>query len=209
MGRRIKIKRAVSDEPIYLTKDFFNQLYLQFVSRHYPYKVLTEFKDRDIAICSTLVLSGVRASELKLKKKQFVNLEDRILLLNVKTEKHGDMRPQTVFPKSGILKEFTLTVADWLEQVPENDSYVFPSGTAFGVCWGQPLGRRRVFEIIKLKTGNFPHWLRGVHETYYGEVVFKGNAWKLARHMGLKRLDSTTPYVQSSYTEDIEERLFK
>lgn len=204
-----KTKRAVSDEPIYLTKEFFVQLYLQFISKHYPYKILNQFKDRDIALCSTLTLSGIRASEAKLKRKQFVILEDRILLLNVKTEKGGDMRPQIVFPKSGLLKEFSLSVERWIKQIENPEYYVFPSGTCFGVKWNHALSRWRIERIIKLKTGKFPHWLRGVHETYYGEYIFKGNAWKLARHMGLKRLDSTKPYVQSSFIEDIETRLFK
>ena len=213
----MKKKRAVSDEPIHidakfpgLTKKFFDDLHLQFISRHYPYKVLKQFKTRDIAVCSTLTLSGVRASELSLlKKKQFINLKDRILLLNVKTLKNGLPRPKIVFPKRGVLKEFTLSVAGWLENVPEDDSYVFAHGSSFGVSWGRSITRSRILSIVALKTGKFPHYLRGVHETYYGEIIFGGNAWKLKKHMGLKRLDSTAPYVQVDLEADAEENLFK
>ena len=202
-------KRSVSSEPINISKQFFEQLYLQFVSKHYPYKVLTELKERDSALCCLLVLSGVRASETKLKRKQFRELEDRIVLRNVKTLKRGDIRYNIVFPKSGILKEFTLCLKRWLDQVPEPDNYIIPHGSSFGISWNKSLSRKRIERIVSLKTGKFPHWLRGVHETYYGEVIFRGNAWKLTSHMGLKRVESTKPYVQSSYTEDIEERLFK
>ena len=92
-------KRSVSDEPIYLTKEFFNQLYLKFISKHWPYTKIFDFKKRDIALCSVLVLSGIRASETILKKKQFINLKNRIVLLNVKTLKGGDMRPRIIFSK--------------------------------------------------------------------------------------------------------------
>jgi len=205
----VKSKRSVSDEPILITPKFFEQLYMQFTNKHFKYKTIFEFKQRDSALCSCSVLAGTRATETAhLKKKQFKDLDDRILLLNVKTQKRGYMRPRITFPKTGVLKEFTLNFAEWLSQVRDEESYVFPHGSSFGISWDKPLSRYRIERIVKIKTGKFPHWLRGVHETYYGNIIFKGNAWKLADHMGLKRLDSTKPYVQSSFTEDIEARLF-
>lgn len=179
------------------------------MNRHYPYKTLTQLKTRDVALCSTILLSGVRASEAALKRKQFIDLEDRIVLLNVKTKKRGNMRHEIIFPKSGLLKEFTVNVSNWLRQIPDEESFVFPHGSYCGISWNIPLHRNRIRAIVTFKTGKFPHWLRGVHETYYGEHVFEGNAWKLAEHMGLKRLDSTRPYVQSNIRKSIEERLFK
>ena len=206
----MKKKRAVSDEPIYLTKQFFEQLYLQFTSRHYDYKELKQLKDRDSALCCLLVLAGVRATEVSLlKRKQFKILENKILLLNVKTEKGGDMRPRIEFTKTGALKEFTFCFENWLRQVPSEEAHVFPHGSSFGLSWDSSITRSRVFAIVQLKTGKFPHYLRGVHETYYGETIFEGDAWRLANHMGLKRLDSTRPYVQVRHNKDIEERLHK
>lgn len=206
----MKTKRAVSDEPIYLTEAFFENLYLQFTSVHYPYTVLKEFRVRDAALCCLLTLSGVRASEASmLKSKQFVILEDRILMLNVKTLKRGLIRKKITFPKIGILKEFTLSFQNWLEVVPDPNSFIFPHGSSFGISWKQSISRSRIERIVKLKTGMFPHYLRGVHETFYGEKVFMGNAWKLKKHMGLKRVESTAPYVQVDLEKDAEENLFK
>lgn len=208
-------KRAVSDEPIPINADypeqnkrFFDNLFLQFTTKRWPYSTLTNFNFRDDALCSLLILSGVRAGETKLKRKQFVDLPDRVLLLNVKTQKKGKMRKEIVFPKTGMLKEFTIRFLNWLQLVPFEESYVFPSGSYAGILWDKPLSRKRVNAIVSFKTGKFPHWLRGVHETYYGKVIFKNDAWALKEHMGLIRLESTVPYVQSSGHDAIEKRLF-
>ena len=64
------------------------------------------------------------------------------------------------------------------------------------------------FWIIKTMTDRFPHWFRSVCETIYGRLIFNSDAWKLKEFMGLRRLDSTTPYVQGSWEED-EEKIFK
>lgn len=209
-------KRAVSDEPIQinadhptLTKQFFEQLHLQIISRHYDYKVIKELKQRDTALCCLLVLAGIRAKETALKRKQFIDLDDRILLMNVKTVKRGDMRKQIDFPKEHpMLREFTLSFKTWLDMIPDKEAYVFPHASSFGVSWHKPLSRYRIERIVRLKTGKFPHWLRGVHETFYGEIVFKGNAWKLKKHMGLRRLESTVPYVEAPYRESVEQELY-
>lgn len=210
-------KRSVVDEPILIdknfpeqTRQFLEQLYLNFTCRHWTYKIVNQLKIRDSALAAALTLSGVRANETQLKKKQVVNLEDRILLLNVKTQKRGYIRPKIVFPKTGMLAEFTKIFEQWLQMIPDNsEAYLFPHASSFGVSWNKPLSRYRVERLINLKTGNFPHWLRGVHETFYSEFIFGGNAYKLQKHMGLKRLESTKPYVQSVFEEDIEQNLFK
>lgn len=210
------MKRSVKDEPIIInpkypgeTRKFLDGLHLKFTLSFWPYKTLKLYKLRDSALCSFLVLSGCRAGEIGIKKKQFVQLPDRILLLNVKTEKRGLVRPEIIFPKNDFyLKEFTRTFEAWLNLVPGDDSFIFPSSAFNTTLWDKSLTRKRVERIVAFKTGLFPHFLRGVHETFYGRIVFKNDAWALKEHMGLKRLESTAPYVQTNRTDYIERAFF-
>lgn len=211
----MKTKRAVSDVPIFLDSGFWKELYEIVSVEGWEYKTnRAEFQLRDRALMSLLILSGLRITEaLRLKKLQFRVYEDRILLANVETLKHGLLRKRIVFPKKGNLSPFTEILDEWLKIVPNNESYVFSHGLSFfdkkheSFNWTKPLSRKRAFWIIKTTTGKFPHWFRAVCENIYGQIVFKNNAWKLKEFMGLKRLDSTTPYVSGSW-EDDEKRIY-
>ena len=95
--------------------------------------------------------------------------------------------------------------------VPSDECYVFPKGVglkAGSFLWDKPLSTKRAFWIIKTGTGKFPHWFRAICETVYGRLVFKSDAWKLKEFMGLRRLDSTTPYVKGSWEEN-EAQIYK
>ena len=179
--------------------------------RRWPYKTNRDFYlSRDRALIALLILTGCRISEaLRLKRLQFRIYDDRIELRNVSTLKSGNMRNKITLPKAGRLEDFSLTVEKWLRLVPSEDSYVFPQGSNFGLNWKKHIGRKRGYAIVRYITGKFPHYYRAICETIYARLVFKGGeAWKLQQFMGLKRLDSTTPYVQSSWEED-EHKIFK
>jgi len=203
-------KRSVQDVPIFLDERFFEELRETVESVNWGYKTNQDlYRLRDRAIVCLLILSGLRVSEaVQLKKLQFRVYKKKIILANVKTLKKGLVRHKIILPKRGRLAWFTQVFEDWLRFVPSDDSYVFPSGNQFGFNWGKPLSRKRVFWIVKTTTHKFPHWFRGVCETIYGRLVFKSDAWKLKEFMGLKRLDSTTPYVKGSWEED-EKEIYK
>jgi hypothetical protein len=163
---------------------------------------------RDKALVSALILIGPRASETAIKRKQFLIKSNEVLVLNVETLKHGNLRKEIVLPRVGALGIYTDILVAWLEQVNDSNAYVFPSADAYGhFFWNQPLGRKRIWQIIKEATGLFPHWFRGVHETIYGRKVFQRDAWKLKEHMGLKRLDSTADYVRGEMEAEDKKRL--
>ena len=205
-----KKKRSVRDIPVFLDERLFEELYILVNRSGWQYKTNREqFQFRDRALICLLVLTGLRISEaLMLKRLQFRVYSDRILVRNVRTLKRGKMRVKITLPKQGKLAPFTEVFERWLRLVPEEDCYVFPSGCAWGFRWNKPLSRKRAFWIIKTMTGRFPHWFRSVCETIYGRLIFNSDAWKLKEFMGLRRLDSTTPYVQGSWEED-EEKIFK
>ncbi|MEM3629110.1 MAG: site-specific integrase [Candidatus Bathyarchaeia archaeon] len=206
-------KRKVADVPIFLDESLWDQL-KEAVDKagSWNYKVnadMLRLRDRALAAC--LILTGCRVSEvLDLKRGQFRVYRDRIVLANVETKKHGEIRSRITMPFGGRLGWFTRVVADWLMLVP-NDSnvYVFPRFDNNGnPMWNKPMSRKRVHQLIKECVGLFPHWFRGVCETIYARLVFRRDAWKLKQWMGLKRLDSTVPYVGGSWEED-EERIFE
>jgi integrase len=203
-------KRGVSDVPIFLDNRLWKELSEVLTMEGWNYKVnMTEFHQRDKALICLLLLSGCRISEaLDLKKIQFRTYDNEIILANVKTEKNGLLRKRIVLPKKGKFEIFSTTFEEWLNKVPTDDSYIFPSATPHGnLLWNQGLSRYRAHRIIKYMTGKFPHWYRAVCENIYGKIVFKNDAWKLKGFMGYKNLDSTSPYVSGSWEED-EKRIY-
>jgi integrase len=206
-------KRKTKDVPIFLDDRLYGDLEKIVNETEWPYK--SEHRDkllsRDRALVALLILAGLRISEaLRLKRKQFRNYEDHILLVNVETVKHGSLRKEILLPKTGNLAWFTFIFEAWLNEIPdsEEESYIFPTGTSQGFIFDKPLTRTRVHKIIKTTTGKFPHWFRAVCENIYGKKVFNNNAYKLKDFMGLVNLSSTDPYVQSVWQED-KEKIFK
>jgi len=108
----------------------------------------------------------------------------------------------------GNFAPFTRKFSEWLQKIPNENCFIFPSGGIHGFNWKSKLSRQRAHWIIKTATQRFPHWFRGVCETVYGRLIFQNDAWKLKEFMGLKNLDSTTPYVGGSWEED-ERRIFE
>ena len=202
-------KRKVKDEPIILDQNFYTNLHKTIQQAQWPYKTNThQLWKRDQALIAFLILTGVRNSETQhITKKQTHNFKTHILVTNIKTLKNGHTREKTTLPKKGAFAPFTQTFQTWLDQIPHEDAVLFPAANPDGTLnWNKPLSRPRIHHIIKTTTGKFPHWLRGVCETIYGQQIFKNDAWALKDFMGLKRLDSTNPYVQSpwkKYTKNI------
>ena len=202
-------KRKVTDVPIFLDDRLWDELHsiINLSGWNYTTKRADLFKLRDRALICLLILSGLRISEaLRLRKLQFRVYNQEIVLANVQTVKHGLMRTKIILPKTGKLAMFTFVFEEWLETIPKDDSYVFPKGTSLrdsSFLWDKPLSTKRAFWIIKTTTGKFPHWFRAVCETVYGRLIFKSDAWKLKEFMGLKRLDSTSPYVKGTWEDNI------
>lgn len=153
-----------------------------------------------------------------LKRKQFKIYPEKIMLFSAKTVKNGNLRNNLELPKTGGYSKLTHFVESWLiildshfEDQPKNlheEAYVFPSTTKTRFLFNEPLSTNRMHHIIKYTTGKFPHWARAVCETVYGKKVFNNDAWLLKDFMGIRRLDSTTPYVQGSW-EDKKENIYK
>lgn len=202
-------KRKVSDIPVFIDETVQrpggncskSQLELQNKPRAIPHKRPGTSISADPY--------GLRCSEaLRLKKLQFREYKNSILLMNVETLKHGNRRPKIVLPKKGNLAPFTQHFREWLELIPKSECYVFPSGTFHGFSWDRHLTYKRSHQIVKTTTGKFPHWFRSVCETIYGRLVFEKDAWKLKGFMRLKTLEDTSPYVGGSWEED-GEKIYK
>jgi len=203
-------KRKVQDVPIFLDRQLFKELEQFINAPTWPYKTnREEYWLRDQALISILILTGVRVTEaLNLRKLQFRIYEDHILLANVETKKKGLIRKKIILPLKGNFAPFTRKFSEWLQKIPNENCFIFPSGGIHGFNWKSKLSRQRAHWIIKTATQRFPHWFRGVCETVYGRLIFQNDAWKLKEFMGLKNLDSTTPYVGGSWEED-EKRIFE
>ncbi len=195
-------KRKVQDEPIILDNLLLPRLAKIVQKVSWDYKVnIDQLQLRDKALVCFYILTGIRNSEHQsIKRKQTRIYETHILVVNVQPEKHGKLREEIILPKSGGLAPFTAIFQEWLEQVPDDDSVLFPAADQRGeLIWNQGLSRQRVHWIIKTTTGLFPHWFRGVCETIYGKQIFRNDAWALKDFMGLVNLDSTSPYVSSQW----------
>jgi len=203
-------KRKVADVPIFLDDRLWDELetIINLSGWNYTTNMML-LKLRDRALICLLILTGLRISEaLRLRKLQFRSYKRRIVLANVETVKRGLLRSKIVLPKEGRLRVFTFVFEAWLREVPKDECYVFPKATSLHngiILWDKPLSRKRAFWIIRSTTGKFPHWFRAVCEMVYGRLVFKSDAWKLKEFMGLKRLDSTSPYVKGTWEDNISE----
>jgi isocitrate dehydrogenase len=62
--------------------------------------------------------------------------------------------------------------------------------------------------IMKATNGMFPHWFRDVCENLYGKKFFKNDLRALQEFMGIKNMNSLTPYVNGRW-EQYEENLYK
>jgi len=201
----------VKDEPIWLDQKFLSELEAKVQQIEWPYQnnvYLLQLRDK--AMAALFILTGIRVSEREqLIRKMFHEYANHIAISEIQPLKHGLPRDEIVLPKTGGLAPFTKIFAEWLQNVPEPESVIFPKAKPNGeFIWNQVVGRGRVHQIIKQTTGLFPHWFRGVCETIYGKIIFKKDAWKLKEFMGLVNLDSTTPYVGGSWTENKRE-IFK
>ena len=212
MKQKIK-KRATSAIPIIANEtadlpELIDKLTKVIESTEWKYK--SEFKEllqkRDKALVALLILSGLRVSEaLELKFSQVHKLFKCFTLTNVHTLKNGLVRDRILIPIDGSLGRLCIYFNEWYEYLEKqkNVDYLFPSACGFGLILNQPLSRYRAHRIIKTTSDKFPHWFRAVYENIYGHIIFNNNPYKLKRCMGLKRLESTVPYIQADYENDL------
>lgn len=173
-----------------------------------PYKKHFDLWQRDKALISLLLLSGLRINEaLRLRLKQFdFNDKHFIIIKNVETSKRGLTREEIPLPLEGKLSPFTFILKEWLSTIPSAENYVIPSASMSGIHWNKPLSRQRSHYIVKALTGFFPHYYRSLCESHYGRI-FKTN-WALKDFMGLADLRSTEPYVKTDW-RDYQEKMIE
>lgn len=200
------LKRGSQDEPFFLDNQLYPELDNLIKKINWPYK--TDYKNelvkRDRALFAFLLLTGLRVSEaLNVKRMQIRIYENRIEAVNLKTLKRGNMRSIIILPKIGSLRNLTYVFEAWLVLVKEPEAYLFPKYLTLvkRFDYKNHINRHRAYQLISL-TGKFPHWARSVCETIYGRKIFLNDAWKLKEFMGLKRLDSTAPYISGSWEEN-------
>jgi len=196
-------KRKVKDEPIILDENFIPTLIEMVQKVEWPYKVnQKQLWQRDQALVSFLILTGIRNSESQqIKKKQTRNYKTHILIVDVQTLKNGKMRHEIILPKTGDLHPFTQIFETWLNQIPDDqEAVLFPSANGNGtIQWSKPLSRYRIHAIIKFTIGMFPHWFRGCCETMYGKQLFDNDLFALQEFMGIKNINNLTPYVSGQW----------
>ena len=134
-------KRKVSDIPVFLDDRLYTDLEETVQKVNWDYKTNPEqFHIRDQALVFLLILTGLRCSEaLRLRKLQFREYRNYILLMNVETLKHGNKRQKIILPKEGRLAPFTQIFKTWLDLVPKPECYLFPRGTPYGFFWDKKL----------------------------------------------------------------------
>lgn len=142
-----------------------------------------------------------------LKRKEIRIYPDKLLIPTHQTVKKGNTRKNLELPKTGGFAPLVQRVENYLNLIDDQgimpEQYLFPSANNQGnFRFDYPMSTKRIYWIIKTTTGLFAHYYRAVNETIFGRKVFKNDAWKLMRYMGLRRLDSTSPYVQSEWEEN-------
>ena len=209
---KIPERRAVSEIPVSPhSPNFIADIVAEIHRIEWPYtKEETKdlLRDRDQGLAAYLALIGPRITEaLKRKRKDFTVEPDAIRVSDFTPGKRGDIRKNLYLPRTGPRAPLTEIFLKWLEQVPSDpEAFVFPSAKPFGfICWTRRLGRARAHWIMKSTIGKFPHWYRSVAETYVGKVIFKNDAYKLRKFMGVRRLESVVPYVNEPYEQDLED----
>lgn len=200
-------KRAVSDVKFSLDEVLNGELEKTVQKIEWNYETNTEqFHMRDKAVASFLILTGLRINEALEQKKGEVNeCEDYLELRSIPTEKHGKPRKQILLAKTGRLAPFTRIFKEWFDQIEKPEDYLFPSATTHGeFIWTRHLDFKRSHQIFKDTIDRFPHWFRAINETIMGRLTFDNNPYALRDYMGLKSLESVTPYVQSQWEKDLK-----
>ncbi len=209
MKRTKHEKRATSEEPIFIDNQLYTELakLIDKLAWEYSDKNLT-LQLRDKALFAFLIVAGTRASEaVILKKKQFRLYPNRIEVAQVETEKNGLLRKRIIMPLEGNLAPISKVFLAWFQTLPDDpEAYVFPRARADSTDYNKHIGRVRVYQIIS-QSGMFPHWARAVCANIWA-TVFGKDAWKLKNYMGWKRLESSSPYIQSNWEED-ESKIYK
>jgi integrase len=210
MKRTKHDKRATSEEPIFIDEQLYHDLskLINKLTWDYSAKTPEVLQQRDKALFALLIVAGTRASEaIILKKKQFRVYPNRIEIAQVETEKHGLLRKRVIMPLEGSLSEITKVFLEWFMTLPdEPEAYVFPRCRIYHIDYKNHISRVRVYQIIS-RSGMFPHWARAVCANIWASVFGK-DAWKLKNYMGWKRLESSSPYIQSNWEED-ENKIYK
>lgn len=200
-------KRAVAREIIRISPEFFKELRRTILTNQIEYKVCPDlFHIRDSALIATLTLTGLRAAEVVLlKRDQFVEDPDLIRIYKVKTVKRGLLREKIPLASRGELGKFTEIIFNWIDQIPHRSCFVFPRGSYAGINFDEHLSRKSVYRITRKITGKYPHYFRSVCATIYGKI-FDNDPYLLKDFMGWKNLNSSTPYVKRQW-ENYEQKV--
>jgi integrase len=210
MKRTKHDKRATSDEPIFVDQQLYAELakLIDKLTWDYSCKNSEALRLRDRGLFALLIVAGPRANEaVILKKKQFRVYPNHIEIAQVETEKHGLIRKRIIMPLEGNLTGITQIFLEWFQTLPDDpEAYIFPPSTQERFLYSKHISRVRVYQVIS-RSGMFPHWARAVCANIWA-TVFGKDAWKLKNYMGWKRLESSSPYIQSNWEED-ENKIYK
>lgn len=194
-------KRGSIYEVINLDRAYFEQLKQILYKNNIEYKTRAEFyRARDRALIAGLVLTGLRASEIiLLRKDQLLSEGDLVRIHKARTVKNSELRSKIPLPTRGVLGGFTRMITTYARDLPA-ESVLYPRGSGAGVDYTQHIGRRRVYQIVSALTGEYPHYFRAVNATIWARI-FKGNAYMLKSFFGWKNLNSSSPYVKTFWEE--------
>jgi len=167
------------------------EIYKMITEKTWPYKTKKQFyHTRDQAFLSLLYLCCGRIGEvLKLKKSQFVEKEDFLLIQKYQVEKTNLFRDDWPLPKSGRLAPFTRIVQAYLPQV-KTELFRFK--------------RQRGHWICKYITKMWPHWFRAMGEAYYMQIIRDPFNFAVAlRLVDPKTLMEYIPFEWRDYKEQL------
>ena len=171
------------------------EIYEMITSKVWPYKTRQEYYMlRDQALLALLYLCCGRVGEvLSLRKSQFEETEDFLIIKNYQVEKTKLYREDWPLPKRGRLAPLTNLVLKYLSTV-KDDNKIFS------------ISRQRAHIICKYVTGMWPHWFRAQGEAYYMRII--RDPFKLALALRLVDPKTLMEYIPFEW-EDYREQLLR
>lgn len=187
----IKVKRKNKNLPKILAEKEIQQLLNYYTGTSYdfnsnlPDEILIKLSYRNKLLLYVLYYTGIRVNELRLMKKQDINLKDRIILIQGKGKKE-----RYVLFNDAVEYYFK----KYLEFIPKQE-YIFT-----GYDTVKPLNSRTIESIVKdtaksvgLEKKVTPHMLR---HTYATHLLINGMDIKLIQQLlGHESLNTTKIYL--------------
>ena len=151
---------------------------------------------RDQVLFVLLYLTGARLNEILDLKKAQIKEEDKhgkkfLVIYNVVTLKRGDRKFRRIDIRIDKEQVFVSSIISWINGLNE-ESYVFYDKRF--KTENIPIKRSRAWQIIRNKTGLFPHFLRHIRLTHLVQDYGFGG-YELQKFTGWKKLTTGENYV--------------